>query len=203
MKRSNPSVLACIAALVVVACAQQPIYTQPYVTAAPAVFVAPVPVELSVTYAKDGKPDPKRAEELKAALADALSMGGGFRPATPGQAGDRLEITVDDKAGAPKKTGLAGFTATVGHVLVSAPEFTPEGRRTVRELTVQIRYTPANGTAMVRSYESPLVTITNNTQEPTDLVSLQDRRHAEPTLIGNDLNLFMAEFAQAQTPAKP
>ena len=54
-----------------------------------------------------------------------------------------------------------------------------------------------------RDYASPIVTVTNNTQDPTDLVPLQDRKHAEATLIANDLNLFMAEFAKAQAPAMP
>src|SRR5690349_15232297 len=115
MRPMKPSILACMVTMAVAACAQQPVYTQPYVTAAPAAFAAPVPVALSVSYARDGKPDPKRAEELKAALTDALNTGSGFRPAAPGQAGDKLEIIVDDRAGTPKKTGFAGFTAAVGH----------------------------------------------------------------------------------------
>ena len=164
---------------------------------------ARLPVALTVTYATDGKPNPKRAQELVAALTDSLAEGGGFKPAAPGETAGRLEITVEDKPATAKKTGFAGFAVSVGHVLASEPEFTPQGRRTVRDLQVQIRYTPATGAPLERSYESPLVTVTNNTQDPTDLVPMQDRKHAEPTLIGNDLNMFMAEFAQNQPAAAP
>lgn len=197
------ALLACAAALVATACAQQPIYTQPYTTAPAAAFAAPLPVMLTVSYTTDGKPNPKRAQELEAALTDSLTAGGGFKSVAPALASGTLDITVEDKPATARKTGFAGFAVTVGHVLASEPEFTPQGRRTVRELVVQIRYTPANGAALERAYESPLVTITNNTQDPTDLVPLQDRKHAEPTLIGNDLNQFMAEFAQSQPSGTP
>ncbi|HEV2110004.1 MAG TPA: hypothetical protein VGT99_01515 [Gammaproteobacteria bacterium] len=199
----SPAILACAAALAATACAQQPIYTQPYTTAPSAAFAAPLPVTLTVTYATDGKPNLKRAQELQTALTDSLTEGGGFKPAAPGEVAGRLEIMVEDKPATARKTGFAGFAVSVGHVLASEPEFSPQGRRTVRDLQVQIRYTPASGAPLERSYESPLVTVTNNTQDPTDLVPVQDRRHAEPMLIGNDLNMFMAEFAQSQPAAAP
>lgn len=190
--------LTCAAALMTAACAQQPVYTQPYVTAAPVAFAVPLPVTLSVTYTRDGKADPKRAQELAAALTDSLA-GGGFKPVSAGTAGDRLDVSIEDNASA-KRSLLAGFTATAGHLLVGGAEFTPQGRRILRELAVEIRYTPASGALLERDYASPIVTITNNTQEPTDLVPMQDRKHAEATLIGNDLNLFAAELAKGQTP---
>lgn len=204
MRSFKPACLAWTLALLATACAQQPVYTQPYVTAEAAAFAAPLPVSLSLTYATDNKPNPKRAQELQAALSDALSSGSGFKPAAPGeQAGGKLEISVEDNAAGAKRSKLAGFTATMGHLLVGGAEFTPQGRRSMRELAVEIRYTPANGAALDRDYACPIVTITNNTQDPTDLVALQDRKHAETTLIANDLNLFMAEFAKGQAPAAP
>lgn len=190
------------AALTAAACAQQPVYTQPYTSAPAATFATPLPVTLAVTYTRDGKADPKRAQELTAALGDSLAAGGGFKPAAAGQSGDRLEVSVEDNASA-RKSLLAGFTATIGHLMVGGAEFTPQGRRTLRELAVEIHYTPGSGAPLERDYASPIVTITNNTQDPTDLVPLQDRQHAEITLIANDLNLFMAEYAKGQTPAAP
>ena len=200
MKSLSLAILAGVATLS--ACAQQPVYTQPYVTAPAAAFAAPLPVTLTVSYATDGKPDPKRAQELQALLVDALNVGSGFKPAAAGQAGDRLEVDVEDNATA-KKSLLAGFTAVIGHLILGGAEFTPQGRRTLRELAVEIHYVPANGAPLQRDYASPIVTITNNTQEPSDLVPLQDRKHAEAMFIANDLNLFMAELAKASPPAAP
>lgn len=198
MRSWNPVILVCVAALS--ACAQQPVYTQPYVTAPPVAFAAPLSVTLTVSYTTDGKPDPKRAQELQAMLVDVFNAGNGFKPAAAGQAGDRLEVDVEDNATA-KKSLLAGFTATIGHLILGGAEFTPQGRRTLRELGVEIHYVPANGAPLDRDYASPIVTITNNTQDPSDLLPLQDRKHAEATLIANDLNLFMAEFAKVSSPA--
>ncbi len=198
MKLTNPSILACIAGLALGACAQQPVYTEPFVTAPPPALATPVTVQLRVSYTKDGKPDPKRAQEVQGALSDVLAAGNGFKPAAPGQGGDPLEIKVEDNAAGAKKSRLAGITASVGHLLVGGAEFTPQGRRSMRELAVEIRYTPASGAALDQDYGSPIVTITNNTQDPTDLVPLQDRKHGEVTLIANDLNLFMAELAKSQ-----
>lgn len=190
------------AALAAVACAQQPVYTQPYTTAPPVAFTSPQPVTLTVNYTRDGKADPKRTQEITAVLTDSLAAGNGFKPAAAGESGGHLDVGVEDNATA-KRGLLAGFTATVGHLMLGGAEFTPQGRRTMRELAVVIRYTPAGGAPLERDYASPIVSITNNTQEPSDLVPLQDRQHAEATLIGNDLNLFMAEFAKGQAPAVP
>ena len=137
------------------------------------------------------------------ALADSLAEAGTFQPVALALADGKLEITVDDAAGTPKKSMLAGFAATVGHVLVSEPEFTPQGRRTPRELQVHISYTPTVGEALEHAYANTLVTVTNNTQSPTDLVPMQDRKHAELALIGNDLNAFAAELGKGQPPAAP
>ena len=198
-----PLVLACAAALLASGCAQPDIYAEPYATAEPVAFAAPLPVALTVSYAKDGKPNLKRAAEIQAALTDSLSKAGAFQPVAAAQAGGKLEITVDDVSGTPKKSMLAGFTATVGHALVSEPEFTPQGRRTPRELQVHISYTPAAGSALDHAYSNTLVTVTNNTQDPTDLVPMQDRKHAELALVGNDLNAFAAELAKSLAPAPP
>lgn len=186
------SLLICGAALLTAGCAQPEVYTEPYVTLASVDFAPPLPVTLEVTYSKDGKPDPRKAQEIETLLADALGKGTTFQPAGPASAGSRLEITVDDVAGTGKRSILAGITASVGHVLVSEPEFTPQGRRTTRSLSVNISYTPATGSTVVQTYTSALVTVTNNTLEPTDLVPLQDRAHPELVLIENDLNGFAA-----------
>ena len=200
MKSLNLAILALGTALALAACAGQPVYTQPYAAAPPPAFAVPIPVTLTVSYTTDGKPDPKRAQELEAALTAVLEAGGGFKPVA-GQ-GERLEIGVEDNSTA-KRSLLAGFTAVMGHLILGGAEFTPQGRRTLRELAVEIHYVPVNGAPLERDYASPIVTITNNTQDPTDLVPLQDRKHAEVTLIANDLNLFMAEFAKVPPPAAP
>ena len=190
-------------ALLASGCAQPEVYTEPYTTIEPVALTAPLPVTLTVTYASDGKPNPQRAGEIQAALLASLDKSGAFKSAGTETAGGRLEITVQDLPGTAKGSLLAGFTASVGHVLVSQPEFTPQGRRTVRELQVQISYIPADGTRLDQAYPSKLVTVTNNTQEPTDLVPLQDRKHAELTLIENDLNGFAAELKKHDAPATP
>src|SRR5579859_8207853 len=184
------SILICAVALLNSGCAQPEVYTEPYVTLAPVDFTPPIPVTLKVTYSKDGKADPRKALDIQTTLADALGKGPTFRPVDPASAAGSLEITVGDTAGTGKKSVLAGITASVGHVLVSEQEFSPQGRRTARTLEVSIRYTPASGPVTVQAYTSALVTVTNNTQEPTDLVPLQDRTHAELVLIENDLNGF-------------
>lgn len=184
-------------------CAQPDIYAEPYVTIEPVAFAAPLPVALTVIYAKDGKPDAKRAAEVQAALTDSLSKAGAFQPVAPAEALGKLEIRVDDVSGTPKKSMLSGITATVGHALVSEPEFTPAGRRTPRELQVHISYTPAAGGAQDHAYANTLVTVTNNTLEPTDLVPMRDRKHAELTLIENDLNGFATELKNREPPATP
>lgn len=195
--------LAALAALLASACAQPDVYTEPYLSIAPASAGAPLPVTLVVTYSVDGKPDAKRQQALTAGLADTLNQGSAFKAADPATAAGELKVAVDDTSGTAKSSLLAGFGASVGHVLVSEPEFTPQGRRTVRELHVAISYTPTGGTALVQAYMSKLVTVTNNTQEPTDLVPLQDRKHAELALIGNDLNGFAAELQKHAGPAAP
>lgn len=196
-------ILAGVFALLTSGCAQPEIYAEPYATVEPAAFAAPLPVALTVSYGKDGKPNPKRATEIQAALADSLSKAGAFQPVTPAEALGKLEITVEDVSGTPRKSMFAGITASVGHAFVSEPEFTPQGRRTPRELQVHISYTPAAGNPVDRAYANTLVTVTNNTQEPTDLVPLQDRKHAELALIGNDLNGFAAELQKHAGPAAP
>jgi hypothetical protein len=193
-------VLACVATLLTAGCAQPGIYAEPYTRTEPVALAAPLPVAVSVSYGKDGKPDPKRAAEIQAALAISLAAGGAFQPVAPAEAGGKLEISVADVTGSPKKSFLAGISATVGHALVSQPEFTPQGRRTPRELQVHISYTPAAGNPVDHAYANTLVSVTNNTEEPTDLVPMQDRKHAELALIDNDLNAFAAELARGQTP---
>lgn len=196
-------ILACTAATLAAGCAQPDIYAEPYTRVEPSVLAAPLPVALTVSYSKDGKPDPKRAAELQATLVANLAQGGAFQAAAPAQAGGKLEISVADVSGAPKRSFLAGISATVGHALVSQPEFTPQGRRTPRELQVHISYTPATGSPVDKAYANTLVTVTNNTEAPTDLVPMQDRKHAELALIDNDLNAFAAELAKGQPPATP
>ena len=184
-------------------CAQPEVYTEPYTTVEPVALTAPLAVTLSVSYAMDGKPNPQRAGEIQAALAAGLDKGGAFKMAEPGSTGGLLAITVHDGPSATKGSFLAGFTASVGHALVSQPEFTPQGRRTARDLEVEISYTPAGGQAQDHSYVNRLVTITNNTQEPTDLVPMHDRKYAELAFIGNDLNAFAQALAKGQAPAAP
>lgn len=201
MRSLSPAILAWAAALALSACAQQPVYTQPYVLTPPAAFAASLPVNLKVSYTTDGKANPKRAQELEAALSDSLTAGSGFKPAAAGETGGQLEVSIEDNAAGTRRSLLAGFTAAIGHLFLGGAEFTPQGRRTMRELAVEIRYTPASGTPLEREYASPIVSITNNTQEPSDLVPMQDRNHAEATLVVNDLNLFMTEFAKGPAPA--
>ncbi|HSC48447.1 MAG TPA: hypothetical protein VLG68_10215, partial [Gammaproteobacteria bacterium] len=119
MKSLNLAILALGMALALAACAGQPVYTQPYAAAPPAAFAVPIPVTLTVSYTTDGKPDPKRAQELEAALTAVLEGGGGFKPVA-GQ-GERLEIGVEDNSTA-KRSLLAGFTATMGHLILGGAE---------------------------------------------------------------------------------
>lgn len=189
--------------LAIGACAQQPIYTPPY-TSAPAVSLAPpLPVTLNVTYSKDGKRDPKREQELAAQLHDLLAAGQSFRPAGSGEAAGTLTIAVEDNATTKHRSLFAAFSALLGHLFIGQPEFTPEGRRIARALDVDISYASAAGTPRDQAYTGALITITNNTQEPTDLVSMPDRKQAELALIGNDLNLFAANLAKPQDASKP
>jgi len=195
--------LSCVVALGLVACAQQPLYTPPY-TSAPAVSLSPpLPVTLAVTYSKDGKPDAKRAQALAAQLHDLLAAGQSFSPAAGSAAAGTLTIAVEDNATTKHLSLFAGFSAMLGHLFIGQAEFTPQGRRTARALDVDIRYAAGSGAAQSQVYTSALVTVTNNTQEPTDLVPMPDRDHAELTLIGNDLNLFAAELAKPPVTASP
>ena len=185
-----------------VACVQQPLYTPPY-TRAPVVALAPpLPVTLVVTYGKDGKPDAQREQELAGQLRDLLSAGQSFQPVTGAVAAGTLTVSVEDNATTKHVSLLAGLSAMLGHLFIGQADFTPQGRRTARALDVDISYTPAGGTAQNQVYTSALVTVTNNTQEPTDLVPVQDRKHAELALIGNDLNQFAAGLAP-RAPSSP
>ena len=189
--------------LAVAACAQQPIYTPPY-TSAPAVSLASaLPVTVAVTYSKDGKRDAKREQELAAQLHDLLAAGQSFRPAAGGEAAGTLTVAVEDNATTKHRSLFAGFSALLGHLFLGQPEFTPEGRRIARALDVDISYVPAAGVPQSQVYTGALVTITNNTQEPTDLVPMPDRKQAELALISNDLNLFAANLAKPQDAQKP
>jgi hypothetical protein len=188
--------------LALVACAQQPLYTPPY-TSAPAVSLTPpLPVTLAVTYSKDGKPDAKRAQALATQLHDLLAAGQSFSP-VEGAAAGTLTVAVEDNATTKHSSLFAGFSAMLGRLFIGQAEFTPQGRRTARALDVDIHYAPASGVAQSQVYTSALVTITNNTQEPTDLVPMPDHDHAELALIGNDLNLFAAGLAKPSEPSKP
>ena len=187
--------------LLLAACAQQPLYTPPYTSAPPVSLTPPLPVTLAVTYSKDGKRDAKREQELASQLRDLLASSQGFQPVTGAGGAGTLTVAVEDNATTKHRSLLATLSATLGHLLIGQPEFTPEGRRTARALDVDISYTPSGGTAQGQIYTSALVTVTNNTQEPTDLVPVPDRAHAELALIGNDLNLFAAGLAQTQAAA--
>jgi hypothetical protein len=181
----------------VAACAQQPLYTPPYTSAPSVSFTPPLPVTLAVTYARDGKRDAKREQELTAQLHDFLAAGQSFQP-VQGAAAGTLTVAVEDNATTKHRSLFAAFSALLGHLFIGQAEFTPEGRRTARALDVDISYAPGAGAAQSQVYTSALVTVTNNTQEPTDLVPMPDRNHAELTLIGNDLNLFAATLAKPE-----
>jgi len=195
--------LICFTALGMVACVQAPVYTPPYSTLAPVTLDPPLAVTLSVSYTKDGKADAKRSQELSAQLLETLAQGGAFRSADTATAVGALSIEVEDDAVTAKTSLLGALSADVGHLLVSQPEFTPQGRRTARLFKVTIRYTPTGGAAVAHDYSNPIVTVTNNTQEPTDLVPLQDRKHAELAFIGNDINAFAAQFAHPAAVTTP
>lgn len=186
-------------AALVTACAQQPLYTPPYTSAPPVSLTPPLPVTLSVTYSRDGKRDAKREQELTAQLHDLLAAGQSFQP-VQGAAAGTLTVAVEDNPTTKHLSLMAYFSALLGHLFIGQAEFTPEGRRTARALDVDIRYTPGSGSAQSQVYTSALVTVTNNTQEPTDLVPVPDRAHAELALIGNDLNLFAAGLAKPPAP---
>lgn len=187
--------------LLLTACAQQPIYTLPYSSAPPVALASPLPVSLTVTYIHDGKRDTKREQELAAQLHDLLAAGQSFRE-VPGAAGV-LTVAVEDKSTSKPFSLLGTLSLALGRVFLSQTEFTPEGRRTVRALDVGISYAPAGGTGQSQVYSSALVIVTNNTQEPTDLVPMPDRKHAELALIGNDLNLFAANMTKPQGTTAP
>lgn len=182
--------------LFIAACAQQPIYTPPYTSAPVATFSPALPVTLVITYSKDGTRDRAREQELAAQLHDLLATGQSFRPAADGEAAGTLTLAVADNSTTQHRSLFATFSAMLGHLFIGQPEFTPTGRRTARALDVDISYTPRVGAAVSQVYTSALVTVTNNTQEPTDLVPMPDRKHAELTLLGNDLNLFAAGLAK-------
>src|SRR5579885_269860 len=184
--------------LLLAACAQQPIYTPPYTSAPPVSLAPPLPVSLAVTYSKDGKRDPKREQELATQLHDLLASGQAFQPVEKAEGVGTLTVAVEDNSNTKHLSLLAAFTAMLGHLFIGTAEFTPQGRRTARALDVDISYAPAAGAAQNQVYTSALVTVTNNTQEPTDLVPMSDRKHAELTLIGNDINQFAAGLAKPQ-----
>lgn len=200
-QRSSMAILWLV--LLLGACAQQPLYTAPYTTAPAVTLAAPLPVMLSVTYSKDGKRDAKREQELTAQLTAALAAGQAFRPVASADAAGVLAVAVEDNATTKHRSLLATLSAALGHLLIGQPEFSPEGRRTARALDVDISYTPKGAAAQSQIYTSALVTVTNNTQEPTDLVPVPDRAHAELALIGNDLNLFAAGLAKPQGNTQP
>ncbi|MFI4921807.1 MAG: hypothetical protein ACHQAZ_09235 [Gammaproteobacteria bacterium] len=180
----------CFTMLGLAACAQTPVYTAPYTTVPPVTLDPPLLVSFDVSYAKDGKADTKRAQELSAQLHDALAQGSAFRPADAGVAAGVLSIEVEDAAISTKSSLLGTLSAEVGHLLVSQPEFSPQGRRSARLFKVTIRYAPTGAAAVSHDYSNAIVTVTNNTQDPTDLVPMQDRKHAELAFIENDLNDF-------------
>lgn len=187
-------VILLLAAAVVTACAQPEIYTEPYVSVGPTAYVTPLPVRLITTFSVDGKPNAKRRQEVLAGLGRVVDASGAFKIVDA--AAGELTVAVDDSRVKTNRSFLGTLSASVGHVLISQPEFTPEGRRTARELHVTITYAPAMGTVFEKAYTAKLITVTNNTQDPTDLVSLHDRRHAELALISNDLNGFAAVLAK-------
>lgn len=177
------------------ACVQQPLYTPPYTRAPAVAFTPPLPVTLAVTYSKDGQRDAKREQELASQLRDLLAAGQSFQPVQAAGNAGTLSVAVEDNATTKHLSLLAALSLTLGHLFIGQADFTPQGRRTARVLDVDISYTPAGSPAQSQVYASALVTVTNNTQEPTDLVSVPDRKHAELDLIGNDLNLFAAGLA--------
>lgn len=189
-------ILIVLAAVLVAACAEQPVYTEPYTSLEPQAGATPLPVTLNLSFTVDGKPDTKRRQEILADLGAAVEASGAFKVVDAAAAVGELKIAVDDNKGGSKSSFLGTIGASVGHVLVSEPQFTPKGRRTARELRVEISFVHTGGTAIDQSYMAKLITVTNNTQDPTDLVSLHDRRHAELALIGNDLNGFAALMAK-------
>lgn len=191
----------CFTVMGLAACAQTPVYTAPYTTLAPVTLEPPLLVTLDVSYAKDGKPDTKRAQELSAQLHDALAEGGTFRPADGAAAAGTLSIELEDAAVTAKSSLWGTLSADVGHLLVAQPEFSPQGRRTARQFMVSIRYTPVAGMPVSHDYSNPIVIVTNNTQDPTDLIPMQDRKHAELAFISNDLNGFAADMAHPATAA--
>lgn len=191
--------LISLTALLVAACAQQEVYTEPYASLGPQAGATPLPVTLSLSFTVDGNVNAKRRQEILADLGDTVEASGAFKVVEAAAAAGELKVVVDDNKGSPKSSFLGTIGASVGHVLVSQPEFSPQGRRTARELRVEISYVPTGGAAFDQSYSAKLITVTNNTQDPTDLVSLHDRRHAELALIGNDLNGFAALMAKDRT----
>jgi hypothetical protein len=196
--KSTARLMCLVAAIVLAACVQQPLYTLPYSNAAPVALATPLPVSLSVTYSKDGKRDAKREQELVAQLGAALSAGQTFKPVADADAAGKLTIQVEDNSTTKHVSFLGTLSAMLGRVFIGQADFTPQGRRSARALDVDIGYTPNGGSAQTQAYTTALVTVTNNTQEPTDLVPVQDRPHAELALIGNDLNLFAANMAKPQ-----
>jgi len=203
MKTSSRWTLPILVVLMA-ACAQQPVYTAPYVSAPAIKLDPPLAVTLAVTYRKDGKRDAARERELTVQLRDALSAGQAFKPVDAGaDAVGALSVDVEDAATTKHRSLLGTFSASLGNLMLGQAEFTPQGRRTPRALDVDVSYTPMGSSGRTQSYTNLVVTITNNTQEPTDLVPMSDRKQAELTLIGNDLNLFAAELAKPQDTPKP
>ena len=190
-------------ALLTAACVQPEVYTEPYTSFGPQPYAQSLPVTVVLVFTVDGKPAAKRKQEIAADLPAVVDRTGAFKVADATMAKGVLTLAVDDGQGKSKGSFLAGIRASIGHVLVSEPEFTPQGRRTVRELNVDIRYAPADGAPFAKAYVAKLVTITNNTQEPTDLISLHGRKHAELALIGNDLDAFAAALAKSRPAPGP
>jgi hypothetical protein len=200
--RPSRALYPCISAVTLLAagCAQQPLYTEPYLSVQPTPLATPQTLTLTLHYFKDGKRDVDQEQAMGKALAARIDAAGVFKVVPPSDGNlPRLQIEVNNASGDESQTLLGGLSASVGHVLVSQPEFTPQGRRSVRKLRAEISYTPYGGSAQSHVYTSRLITITNNTQEPTDLVPVKEPGSVELTLVGNDLDRFTADYSQAQT----
>src|SRR5690348_7397194 len=72
-------VLIVLAAVLMAACAQQEVYTEPYASLEPQGGAAPLPVTLTLSFTVDGKPDAKRRQEILADLGEAVEASGAFK----------------------------------------------------------------------------------------------------------------------------
>src|SRR5579871_3275000 len=104
--------------LLLAACAQQPVYTPPYPSAPPVSLTPPLPVTLVVSYARDGKPDAKRAQELTSQLHDLLAAGQSFQPVEKADGVGALTVTVEDNSTTKHLSLLATFSAMLGHLFI-------------------------------------------------------------------------------------